>query len=259
VAAAQGGNQGAGMPDPIHQFEIHPLIPIKAFGWDISFTNSSLFMLLAVVLTAIFFLTSMRARSLVPTRMQSMAEVSYEFVAGMLRESTGEAGMKYFPLVFTIFIFIFVCNMLGMIPGFFTVTSHIVVTAALAGLVFLTVLAVGFAKNGVKFLKLFVPSGVPIYVLPLVTLIEIISFLSRPISHSVRLFANMLAGHITLKVFGGFVVMLLGAGTFAALSPLPLLMAVALTALEVLVAFLQAYVFTMLTCMYLNDALHPGH
>jgi F-type H+-transporting ATPase subunit a len=146
-----------------------------------------------------------------------------------------------------------------MIPGGFTVTSHIVITAALAAIVFLTVLVVGFAKNGLHFLKLFVPSGVPIFVLPLVTVIEVISFLSRPISHSVRLFANMLAGHITLKVFGGFVVMLLGAGSFAVLSPLPLLMAIALTALEFLVAFLQAYVFTMLTCMYLNDALHPGH
>ena len=247
------------MPDPIHQFEIHPLIPIKAFGWDVSFTNSSLFMLLAVIVAVSFFMVSMRARALVPNRMQSMAEITYEFVAGMLRESAGEAGMKYFPLVFTLFIFIFVCNMLGIIPGFFTVTSHIVVTAALAGLVFLTVIFVGFAKNGIRFLKLFVPSGVPIFVLPLVTMIEVISFLSRPISHSVRLFANMLAGHITLKVFGGFVVMLLSAGGFAALAPLPLLMTVAITALEVLVAFLQAYVFTMLTCMYLNDALHPGH
>ena len=155
----------------------------------------------------------MRGRSLVPGRLQSMAEVSHEFVASMLRESTGEAGMKYFPLVFTLFIFIFVCNMLGMIPGAFTVTSHIIVTAALAALVFLTVLIVGFAKNGFRFLKLFVPEGVPILILPLVVLIEIISFLSRPVSHSVRLFANMLAGHITLKVFGGFVVMLLSAGT----------------------------------------------
>ena len=247
------------MPDPIHQFEIHPLIPIKVFGWDISFTNSSAFMLLTVALIAGFFMVSMRARSLVPNRLQSLAEVSHEFVANMLRESAGEGGMKYFPLVFTLFIFIFVGNMLGMIPGAFTVTSHIVVTAALAALVFLTVLVVGFANNGIRFLKLFVPEGVPILILPLVVLIEVISFLSRPVSHSVRLFANMLAGHITLKVFGGFVVMLLSAGTFAALSPLPLLMAVALTALEVLVAFLQAYVFTMLTCMYLNDALHPGH
>ena len=216
-------------------------------------------MVVAVLVTFGFFMFATRARSLVPTRLQSVAEISYEFVANMLRDSIGKEGMKYFPFVFALFIFIFVCNMLGMIPGAFTVTSHIVVTAALAGIVFLTVLVVGFAKNGLHFFKLFVPSGVPIYVLPLVTLIEIISFLSRPVSHSVRLFANMLAGHITLKVFGGFVVMLLGAGSFAALAPLPLLAAVALTALEFLVAFLQAYVFTMLTCMYLNDALHPGH
>ena len=178
----------------------------------------------------------------------------------MVRDTMGEQGMKYFPFVFAIFIFIFVLNMLGMSPGFFTVTSHLAVTAALAALVFLTVLVIGFAKNGFGFLKLFVPSGVPIYVLPLVVMIEVISFLSRPISHSVRLFANMLAGHITLKVFGGFVVMLLGAaGAATALAPLPLLMATALTALEFLVAFLQAYVFAMLTCMYLNDALHPAH
>jgi F-type H+-transporting ATPase subunit a len=216
-------------------------------------------MVIAVLLTAAFFILSMRTRSLVPNRLQSVTEITHEFVANMLRESTGRAGMKYFPLVFTLFIFIFVGNMLGMIPGFFTVTSHLAVTAALALLVFATVLTVGFAKNGLRFFKLFVPEGVPILILPLVVMIEIISFLSRPVSHSVRLFANMLAGHITLKVFGGFVVMLLSAGTYAALAPLPLLMAIALTALEVLVAFLQAYVFTMLTCMYLNDALHPGH
>ncbi|HEY7085141.1 MAG TPA: F0F1 ATP synthase subunit A [Hyphomicrobiaceae bacterium] len=247
------------MPDPIHQFELHPIVPIKIFGWDVSFTNSALFMLVSVVLITAFFMLSMRSRSLVPGRLQSMAEVTHEFVAGMVRESTGSAGMKYFPFVFTIFMFIFSCNMLGMIPGFYSVTSQIIVTAALAALVFLTVLVVGFAKHGIGFLKLFVPEGVPIAILPMVVLIEVISFLSRPVSHCVRLFANMLAGHITLKVFGGFVVMLLGAGTFAALSPLPLLMAIAITALEVLVAFLQAYVFTMLTCMYLNDALHPGH
>jgi F-type H+-transporting ATPase subunit a len=249
-----------GMPDPIHQFDIHRIVPINLFGWDVSFTNSAAFMLLAVLLTTAFFMVATRGRSLVPTRLQSVAEITHEFVAGMLRDSVGKEGMKYFPFVFALFIFIFVCNMMGMIPGAFTVTSHIVVTAALAAIVFLTVLVLGFAKNGLRFLKLFVPSGVPWYVLWLVTLIEIISFLSRPISHSVRLFANMLAGHIALKVFGGFIVMLLGAGAgFALLTPLPLLMAVAITALEVLVAFLQAYVFTMLTCMYLNDALHPGH
>jgi F-type H+-transporting ATPase subunit a len=247
------------MPDPIHQFDIHRIVPINFGGWDLSFTNSSAFMVLAVLLTAGFFMVAMRARSLVPTRLQSVAEISYEFVANMLRDSVGKEGMKFFPFVFALFIFIFVCNMLGMVPGAFTVTSHIVVTAALAALVFLTVLVVGFAKNGLHFFKLFVPEGVPVLILPLVVAIEVISFLTRPVSHSVRLFANMLAGHITLKVFGGFVVMLLSAGSFAVLTPLPLLMAVAITALEVLVAFLQAYVFTMLTCMYLNEALHPGH
>jgi F-type H+-transporting ATPase subunit a len=247
------------MPDPIHQFEIQRLIPLNIGGLDVSFTNASAYMLLSVLLSAGLLIYAMRGGSLVPTRLQSMAEIGYDFVANMVRDSTGEQGMRFFPLIFTLFAFIFTCNMLGMIPGAFTVTSHIVVTAALALLVFVTVLIVGFAKHGVKFLKLFVPDGVPVLILPVVVLIEVISFLSRPVSHSVRLFANMLAGHITLKVFGGFVVMLLGAGGFATLAPLPLLMAIALTALEVLVAFLQAYVFTMLTCMYLNDALHPGH
>ena len=246
------------MPDPIHQFDVHRIVPIELFGWDVSFTNSSAYMVLVVLLSVGFFMIATRARALVPGRLQSVAEVAYEFVADMLRQAVGKEGMKYFPFVFALFIFIFLSNMLGMIPGAFTVTSHLVVTGALALMVFLTVLVVGFARNGLRFLKLFVPSGVPWYVLWLVTLIEVISFLARPLSHSVRLFANMLAGHITLKVFSGFVVMLLGAGTFAVLSPLPLLMVVAITALEVLVAFLQAYVFTMLTCIYLNDALHPG-
>ena len=259
MAAGNAGAQGTGMPDPIHQFEIRKLVPLQLFGVDVSFTNSSAFMLLAVLLSAGLLVYAMRGGSLVPTRLQSTAEIGYEFIANMVRDSGGEQAMKFFPLIFTLFAFIFTCNMLGMIPGAFTVTSHIIVTAALALLVFATVLVVGFAKNGFGFLRLFVPQGVPILILPLVVLIEVISFFSRPISHSVRLFANMLAGHITLKVFGGFVVMLLGAGGFATLAPLPLLMAIALTALEVLVAFLQAYVFTMLTCMYLNDALHPGH
>jgi F-type H+-transporting ATPase subunit a len=247
------------MPDPIHQFDIHTILPIKVLGWDVSFTNSAAFMLLAVLLTTSFFMVATWGRSLVPTRLQSVAEVGYEFVAGMLRDSMGKEGMKFFPFVFALFAFVFTCNMLGMIPGAFTVTSHIAVTAALAALVFLTVLVVGFAKHGLHFLKLFVPSGVPWYVLWLVSAIEVISFLARPLSHSIRLFANMLAGHIALKVFGGFAVMLIGTGTYAAFVPLPLFMAIALTALEVLVAFVQAYVFTMLTCMYLNDALHPGH
>jgi F-type H+-transporting ATPase subunit a len=247
------------MPDPIHQFDIHTILPIKLFGWDVSFTNSAAFMLLAVLLTASFFMVATRARSLVPSRLQSVAEVGYEFIAGMLRDAMGKEGMKFFPFVFALFTFILVCNMLGMIPGGFTVTSHLAVTAALAALVFLTVIVMGFARHGLKFLKLFAPDGIPMAIMPLIVLIEVISFLARPLSHSIRLFANMLAGHIALKVFGGFAVMLIGTGTYAALVPLPLFMAVALTALEVLVAFVQAYVFTMLTCMYLNDALHPGH
>ena len=242
------------MASPIEQFQIKPIIPV------ISFTNSSLFMIGAAAVIVGGLLYATRKRAVVPGRVQSVAEVLHDFVANTLVDATGKEGMKFFPLVFSLFMFVLTANLLGMIPGFFTVTSHIIVTAALAALVFVMVLVVGFAKNGLHFLKLFVPPGVPWYVLPLVSLIEVISFLSRPVSHSVRLFANMLAGHITLKVFGGFVVMLLGAGSFAVLAPLPLLMAIAITALEVLVAFLQAYVFTVLTCMYLNDALHPeGH
>jgi F-type H+-transporting ATPase subunit a len=183
------------------------------------------------------------------------------FVANMIRSTAGEAGMKFFPLVYSIFMFILVANVISIIPFTFSVTSHVIVTAAFALLVFFTVLIYGFYKNGLKFFRLFVPPGIPIYILPLVVMIEIISFLSRPLSHSVRLFANMLAGHITLKVFAGFVALLgtsLGAIGWIG-GVVPLAMTVALTALELLVAFLQAYVFAMLTCIYLNDAIHPGH
>jgi F-type H+-transporting ATPase subunit a len=199
-------------------------------------------------------------RQLVPGRIQSMAELSYEFVANTIRSTAGSEGMKFFPLVFSLFMFIMVSNLVGIIPYTFTVSSHLIVTAALALLVFFTVLFYGLYKNGLKFFKLFVPSGVPIYILPLVVFIEVISFFLRPVSHSVRLFANMLAGHIALKVFASFIAML-GAfgilGWFGAVLPLGLTMA--LTALELLVAFLQAYVFAILTCIYLNDAIHPGH
>jgi len=245
--------------DPIHQFEIQNFGTFELFGTQFAFTNSALFMALTAVITGGLVMVSASRGALIPGRLQSLGETLYEFVANMVRDAAGEQGMKFFTLVFTLFMFILVANMLGMIPYSFTVTSHIIITVMMALTVFLTVLIVGFAKNGLSFLKLFVPSGVPMAVLPVVVVIEIISFLSRPISHSVRLFANMLAGHITLKVFGGFVVMLLGAGGWAALAPLPLLMIIGLTALEFLVAFLQAYVFAMLTCMYINDALHPGH
>jgi len=246
--------------DPIHQFQIQKIFPIEVGGMDFSFTNSSLFMVLTVAATSAFLIFSTSGRGLVPSRVQSVSEMMYEFVAGTLRSSAGTEGMRFFPLVFSLFMFVLVANLFGMFPYFFTVTSHIIVTFALAMLVILTVIIYGFMKNGMKFLKLFVPSGVPGALIPLVTLIEVISFLSRPISLSVRLFANMLAGHITLKVFSGFVVSLSAMGAVGIFgSILPLGMTVALTALEFLVAFLQAYVFTVLTCMYLNDAIHPSH
>lgn len=245
--------------DPISQFNIKEFIPLEIGATNISFTNSSLFMVATVVLTSGFFLWATSSRGMVPTRSQSFAETIYEFVAGMLRDAAGSDGMRFFPLVFSLFLFILMANMLGMFPYFFTVTSHIIVTVMLALLVFFTVIGYGFYKNGIGFLKLFVPSGVPVFVLPLVVLIEIISFFSRPISHSVRLFANMLAGHITLKVFAGFIVSMGSVGAIGvAGAVLPFLMTIGLTALEFLVAFLQAYVFTLLTCMYLNDALHAG-
>ena len=250
---------------PMEQFEVkplsgmdHPLFQIA--GHPIYFTNQSLLMVIVVIVASLFLTLTVKPGRLVPTRGQSMAEASYEFVANMIHSATGEDGLKFFPFVFSLFIFVLFSNFLGMVPGSFTVTSQIAVTFALACLVILLVIVVGFMKHGIGFLKLFVPHGVPGVLVPLVVLIEVISFLSRPISLSVRLFANMLAGHITLKVFAGFVVSLTAAGAIGTAGAiLPLGMTVAITALEFLVAFLQAYVFAVLTCMYLNDALHPGH
>jgi len=247
--------------DPIHQFQIHKLFTIGHIGGqEIAFTNSSAYMFGTVAVISLLMIGGSAGRQLVPGRIQSIAELSYEFVASTIRSTAGTAGMKFFPLVFSLFMFICVSNLIGIIPYAFTVSSHLIVTAALALLVFFIVLFYGLWKNGLKFFKLFVPAGVPIAILPIVVPIEVISFLSRPISHSVRLFANMLAGHITLKVFASFVTMLgaLGfVGWFGAVLPLGL--TVALTALELLVAFLQAYVFAILTCIYINDAIHPGH
>jgi len=244
---------------PIEQFKIKTHVPLKLFGFDASFTNSALFMVVAVALTGFLLIYSMNGRSLVPNRMQSMAELLYEFMAMTVRENVGSEGMKFFPLVFSLFIFVLFCNVLGMIPGMFTVTSHIIVTAALALLVISVVIIYGFMKHGTHFLSLFVPSGVPPVLLLLMVPIEVISFLSRPLSLSVRLFANMLAGHIALKIFAGFIGMLFAGGIWAILSPLPFALTVALTALEMLVAMLQAYVFAVLTCVYLADAVHGGH
>ena len=243
--------------DPIHQFEIKNLIPIEVGGVDLSFTNSSLFMVVTVAAASAFLILSARGRGLVPGRWQSAAEVFYEFIAKMLRDATGSEGMRFFPLVFSIFIFIFFANLLGMFPYFFTVTSHLIVTVALAMVVMGTVVIYGFRRHGFRFLKVFAPSGIPGPLLPIVAFIEVLSFLSRPISLSIRLFANIFAGHLTLKVFAGFVATL-GSHGFAGIlgAILPLIATVALTGFEFLVAALQAYVFALLTCLYLNDALH---
>jgi len=243
--------EGPHLPDPMHQFQIERIIPLDLFGFDASFTNSALFMVIAATIITLFTLLAMRRGALVPGRLQSMAEISYEFVANMVRDNVGTEGMKYFPFVFTLFMFVLALNMLGLMPYSFTVTSHIIVTFALAAFIFVGVTLIGFWKHGVKFLKFFVPSGVPFVLLPLLVVIEVISYLTRPVSLSVRLFANMMAGHTMLKVFGAFVVALGLLGGWAALAFM-----VAFTGLELLVAFLQAYVFAILTCIYLNDALH---
>jgi F-type H+-transporting ATPase subunit a len=246
--------------DPIHQFEIYRLFPIEIGGLDLSFTNSSLFMVGAVAASSAFLLLATRGRGLIPNRLQSVAELSYEFVANTVRQSAGNEGMRFFPFVFTIFMFVLAANLIGLFPYFFTVTAHVIVTASLALTVMAIVVGYGLYRNGLGFFRLFVPSGLPVVLLPFVTFIEVLSFISRPISLSIRLFANMLAGHITLKVFAGFVVALGSAGVVGiAGAILPLIMTVALYALEFLVAFVQAYVFIILTSLYLNDAIHPHH
>ncbi len=248
--------------DPIHQFQIVNLLPLGKLGnAEIAFTNSAAFMLLAVVLLTGFLVIGTAGGRAVPTRLQSVAELTYEFVADMLRSTAGHEGMRFFPYVFTIFMFVLLLNLFGLIPYGFTVTSHVIITATLSLMVFFTVLGYGLMRHGLHFFNLFVPKGVPIYILPMIVAIEILSFISRPVSHSVRLFANMLAGHIALQVFAGFIILLGGAlGAIGWIGGiLPFGMIVALFALETLVAVLQAYVFAVLTCIYLNDAIHPGH
>jgi F-type H+-transporting ATPase subunit a len=246
--------------NPIEQFEISNLKSLGDLGsLHFAFTNSAAYMLICLALIVGVTLYATRSRSVVPGRLQSAVELIYEFIADTVRQSAGEDGMKFFPFVFSLFAFILICNFIGLIPYTFTVTSQIIVTATLALLVIGIVIVYGFWKNGIGFLHLFAPSGAPGWLMPLLVVIEVMSFVLRPLSLAVRLFANMLAGHIALGVFAGFVAMLTGAGIWLILAPLPWLMAVALYALEVLVAFLQAYVFAILTCIYLKDALHPHH
>lgn len=248
------------MANPSDQFIVKTLVPLRLGGLDLGFTNAALMMMLATATIGGGLIWATRSRAIIPGRAQALAEMLHEFVARTLTDATGREGLRFLPLIFSLFMFVLVLNLFGMIPGAFTVTSHIVVTFALAMLVMATVIGFGVLRHGVGFLRLFVPSDVPKWLLPFITLIEIVSFLSRPISLSLRLFANLLGGHIALKVFGSFVAALLAAGFgYSLLAPLPLLMTVALTAFEFMVAVLQAYVFTVLACIYLNDALHPGH
>ncbi len=240
---------------PLDQFKISKILPMDLGGVDVSLTNSSVVMIAAVVLVTLFLTLGARARALVPGRWQGMAELSYEFVANMIRDNVGPEGRKYFPFIFSLFMFVLFGNLLGLVPYSFTFTSHIAVTATLAVAVIVMVTGVGLALHGLHFFGYFVPKGVPVVMLALMVPIEIISYLSRPVSLSIRLFANMMAGHTMMKVFAGFVVTL-GAATFGVGGIPPLAMNVALTAFELLVAFLQAYVFAVLTCLYLNDSIH---
>ena len=238
------------MSDPLHQFEIHSLFPLKVGGIDISFTNSSLFMVATVFVTFVFLMGGMIRAQLIPGRWQSMVEMIYAFIANLLDETVGIKGRKYFPFIFTLFMFILMGNLIGMIPYNFTFTSQIIVTFGLAMIAFGVATLVGFIRHGFHYFTLFVPKGAPVYMLPLIVPIEILSYLSRPISLSVRLFANMMAGHTMLKVFAGFTVAL---GIFGIA---PLAVNTLLTAFEILVAVLQAYVFTILTCIYLHDSIN---
>ncbi len=240
----------SGGHSPLEQFVIKDIVPLRFGDLDLSFTNASLFMVLTLIIVSVFLIGGMRRGAMVPGRWQSMAELSYEFIGGLIRDTVGQEGRKYFPLIFTLFMFILLGNLLGMIPYSFTFTSQIIVTFALAIVVFIGVTILGFVKHGMHFFSFFVPPGAPLYMWPLLIPIEIISYLSRPISLSVRLFANMLAGHTLLKVIAGFIAVLGVAGI------LPFALVVALTGLEILIAFLQAYVFAILTCLYINDAIH---
>jgi F-type H+-transporting ATPase subunit a len=241
--------------NPMHQFEVYKIGPeINLGGINLSFTNASLFMVISAMLVISILFFGTKKKSLIPSKIQLITEMSYTFVAKMINDTAGSSAKPFFPFIFSLFTFVLFCNMVGMLPYSFTVTSHIIVTFVLASIVFISVTILGFAKHGFRYLELFVPKGVPIVLLPLIIIIEIISYLSRPISLSVRLFANMMAGHTMLKVFGGFVISLGLLGGW-----LPLGFSVALTGLEILVAFLQAYVFAILTCIYLNDALNLHH
>lgn len=248
------------MANPIEQFEIEKKIPLEIAGIDVSFTNSSMWMVFVVIALTVFLVGGTRKGSVVPGRWQVMLELSYSFIANLIRDNVGKEGKQYFPFIFTLFFFVLGLNLAGMLPYSFTVTSHIAFNFALAMLIFVGVTIIGFVKNGFGYLRLFAPAGLPLWLLPLIILIELISYCTRPISLAVRLFANMMAGHIMMKVFAGFIVSMAAAGAIGMVGAIaPFTINVLLTGLETLIAVLQAYVFTILTCIYLNDAMHPSH
>ena len=241
--------------DALGQFELHTAL--GAVGRSVGFTQSNLYMLISAGLIIALMMWGMRARAVVPGRVQSLAESAYGFIDDMVLAQIGEEGRRFFPFVFTLFMFILFGNMLGLFPYAFTYTSHITMTFVMALIVFILITAVAIALHGKKFLGYFFPEGAPMWLAPIIIPVEIVSYLSRPISLSIRLFANMVAGHVMLKVFATFVVMLAGLGSVGPfLSIMPLTLNVALVGFEVLVAFLQAYVFAILTCIYLHDAVH---
>jgi F-type H+-transporting ATPase subunit a len=251
TGATTGAEHAEAAHGPMEQFTIKPLIPIHVGRLDLSYTNSALFMTFAIALSALLFWGATRARTMVPGRLQSTAEILYEFVADMVVSNTGKQGMKYFPFIFTLFLFILFGNLLGLLPYAFTFTSHIVVTAALAVFIFIAVTVIGFARHGLHFLSLFLPPGTPLWMAFILVPLEVFSYFIRPVSLSLRLFANMLAGHVLLKVLAGFIISL---GLVFGIIPFAAVFAV--TLLEIMVALIQAYVFALLTCIYLNDAIN---
>lgn len=248
------------MADPLHQFIVTPIIPLHIAGVDLSFTNSSLWMVIAAVVSTVFLTAAMRRQALIPGRAQVLAEGLYEFVANMIRENIGPAGRQYFPLIFTLFMTVLMGNLLGLVPFSFTYTSHLIVTGALAMLIFLLVMILGLIRHGTHFFSLFLPPGVPVWLFPLVIPLEIVSFLIRPITLSVRLFANMMAGHLMLKVFAGFSVAMAGMGALGFLGAMgPMLFNAVLTGFELMIALIHAYVFSVLSCLYLKDTIELAH
>lgn len=248
------------MASPIEQFEIHPILPLSLAGFDVSFTNSALWMVAGVIVATTVMGIGAAQKAMVPGRLQAFCESMYEFVGKMVDDNIGHGGRHYFPFIFTLFMVVFMGNALGLIPYAFTYTSHLIVTAALGLLVFFCVLIFGFARHGLHFLSVFVPPGVPLWLMPLILAIELISFFIRPVTLAVRLFANMMAGHVVLKVFAGFCVTFIGlGGIFGAAAIVPLLFNGVLIGFEFLIAFLQAYVFAVLSCIYLKDTVELEH